>query len=258
MKWTFLNSLCLAVFRNRKYFSQIWIHRSVILNYGSGSGWPINYGNVAVAKSESGLGRNPRTWILINLYISSSVINQSTLNLLRVHFSYTIWGEPHLVTPSMDSGEQPHLNGGSLHLPPFWAGQFGGLVRHRRSQSPPPQHHGRAGQVWHGCRCSFEGVSLDCPQSSDWPTGGRLVWDHQEEAVWPSPAHGVPAGQEAPCHGGFEWEEAIWASPWDAGCFHQGFGSRSVTGSALIWVAGSGSTFKLRIRIQEGKNDPQK
>ncbi len=36
----------------------------------------------------------------------------------------------------------------------------------------------------------------------------------------------------------------------------QGFGS----GSALIWVAGSGSAFKLRnrIRIQEGKNDPQK
>ncbi len=29
-------------------------------------------------------------------------------------------------------------------------------------------------------------------------------------------------------------------------------------GSALIWVAGSGSAFKLRIRIQEGKNDPQK
>jgi hypothetical protein len=28
-------------------------------------------------------------------------------------------------------------------------------------------------------------------------------------------------------------------------------------GSALIWVAGSGSAFKLRIRIQEGKNDPQ-
>ncbi len=31
-------------------------------------------------------------------------------------------------------------------------------------------------------------------------------------------------------------------------------------GSALIWVAGSGSAFKLliQIRIQEGKNDPQK
>ncbi len=29
-------------------------------------------------------------------------------------------------------------------------------------------------------------------------------------------------------------------------------------GSALIWVAGSGSAFKLLIRIQEGKNDPQK
>jgi hypothetical protein len=31
-------------------------------------------------------------------------------------------------------------------------------------------------------------------------------------------------------------------------------------GSALIWVAGSGSAFKLRIliRIQEGRNDPQK
>jgi hypothetical protein len=31
-------------------------------------------------------------------------------------------------------------------------------------------------------------------------------------------------------------------------------------GSALIWVAGSGSAFTLRIqiRIQEGKNDPQK
>ncbi len=29
-------------------------------------------------------------------------------------------------------------------------------------------------------------------------------------------------------------------------------------GSALIWVAGSGSAFKLRIRIQEGKNYPQK
>ena len=28
-------------------------------------------------------------------------------------------------------------------------------------------------------------------------------------------------------------------------------------GSALIWVAGSGSAFKLRIRIQEGKNDPK-
>ncbi len=37
---------------------------------------------------------------------------------------------------------------------------------------------------------------------------------------------------------------------------YQGFGS----GSALNWVAGSvsGSAFKLRIRIQEGKNDPQK
>ncbi len=36
----------------------------------------------------------------------------------------------------------------------------------------------------------------------------------------------------------------------------QGF----VSGSAwirLIWVAGSGSAFKLRIRIQEGKNDPR-
>ncbi len=31
---------------------------------------------------------------------------------------------------------------------------------------------------------------------------------------------------------------------------YQGCGS----GSALIWVAGSGSAFKLRIRIQEGKN----
>ncbi len=33
-----------------------------------------------------------------------------------------------------------------------------------------------------------------------------------------------------------------------------------LNGSALIWVAGSGSgsAFKLRIRIQEGKNDPQK
>ncbi len=29
-------------------------------------------------------------------------------------------------------------------------------------------------------------------------------------------------------------------------------------GSALIWVAGSGSAFKLRIRIQESKKDPQK
>jgi hypothetical protein len=42
----------------------------------------------------------------------------------------------------------------------------------------------------------------------------------------------------------------------------QGFGSGSVSGSALILVAGSGSgsAFKLwiRIRIQEGKNDPQK
>ncbi len=45
----------------------------------------------------------------------------------------------------------------------------------------------------------------------------------------------------------------------------QGFGSGSVSGSALIWVAGSGSAliwvagsgsaFKLRIRIREGKND---
>jgi hypothetical protein len=44
--------------------------------------------------------------------------------------------------------------------------------------------------------------------------------------------------------------------------YSQGFGSGSVSGSALIWVAGSGSgsAFKLliRIRIQEGKNDPQK
>ncbi len=40
----------------------------------------------------------------------------------------------------------------------------------------------------------------------------------------------------------------------------QGFKSRSVSGSALICVAGSGSAFKgwIRIRIQEGKNDPQK
>ncbi len=29
-------------------------------------------------------------------------------------------------------------------------------------------------------------------------------------------------------------------------------------GSALIWVAGSGSAYKYRIRIQEGKNYPQK
>ncbi len=40
----------------------------------------------------------------------------------------------------------------------------------------------------------------------------------------------------------------------------QGFGS--VSGSALIWVAGSGSRFafkyRIRIQIQEGKNDPQK
>jgi hypothetical protein len=40
--------------------------------------------------------------------------------------------------------------------------------------------------------------------------------------------------------------------------FVQGFGSGSVSGSALIWAAGSGSAFKLRIRIHEGKNDPQK
>jgi hypothetical protein len=40
----------------------------------------------------------------------------------------------------------------------------------------------------------------------------------------------------------------------------QGFGSGSVPGSALIWAAESGSAYKLRIRIriQEGKNDPKK
>jgi hypothetical protein len=42
---------------------------------------------------------------------------------------------------------------------------------------------------------------------------------------------------------------------WDKKSINQGFGSASGSRSALIWVAGSGSAFKLRIqiRIQEGK-----
>ncbi len=42
---------------------------------------------------------------------------------------------------------------------------------------------------------------------------------------------------------------------------NQGFGSGSVSGSALIWAVGSGSgsayKLRIRIRIQEGKNDPK-
>jgi hypothetical protein len=88
VKW--LCGSCLSEFIDWRYSQSCWYFRPSVVNCCSSNN---SHTIAAGRKSGNGPGRNLPTWILINL--RSSIINQSTLNLLRAHFSHKLLGEPH-------------------------------------------------------------------------------------------------------------------------------------------------------------------